>query len=89
MWGPARMHRRRRHLNATHLSTMSRTQTPPSALTPAIPRRIHSLASVAAQLTLIGMADGPPGRFRGSPPLGLYNPRLGAIAAVWRRASTP
>ncbi len=50
---PAPMHRRRWHLHATHLSTMSRTQTPPSALTPAvqlrpvagarraIPRRIH------------------------------------------------
>jgi hypothetical protein len=30
------------------------------------------LESVAAQPTLIGMADGPPGRFRGSPTLGLY-----------------
>ena len=41
MWdrSPARMHRRRWYLNATHLSTMSRTQTPPSALTPAVQRR--------------------------------------------------
>jgi hypothetical protein len=36
---PARMHRRRWYLNATHLSTMSRTQTPPTALTPAVQRR--------------------------------------------------
>jgi hypothetical protein len=52
---PARMHRRRWYLNATHLSTMSRTQTPPGALTQsahlrpvagatrAIPRRIHGV----------------------------------------------
>ena len=33
------MHRRRWCLNATHLSTMSRTQTPPTALTPAVQRR--------------------------------------------------
>jgi hypothetical protein len=31
------------------------------------------LESVAAQLTLIGMADGPLAQFRGSPLLGLYN----------------
>ena len=31
--------RRRWHLNATHLSTMSWTQIPPSALTPAVQRR--------------------------------------------------
>ena len=41
MWdrSPARTHRRRWHLNAIHLSTMSWTQTPPSALTPAVQRR--------------------------------------------------
>ena len=61
--GPARMHRRRWHLNATHLSTMSWTQTPASALTPAvhlrplagarraIPRRSHG-ACVAIASTV-------------------------------------
>ncbi len=33
------MHRRRWYLNATHPSTMSRTQIPPTALTPAVQRR--------------------------------------------------
>src|SRR6478609_458666 len=51
---PARMHRRRCYLHATHLSTMSRTRTPPSALTP-----------VAAQLRTVGVRRATPRRIHG------------------------
>ena len=45
---------RRWHLNATHLSTMSRTQTPPSPLTPAVQRRPVAGARRAIPRTIHG-----------------------------------
>src|SRR5580693_2312647 len=49
------MHRRPWHLNATHLSTMSRTQTPPTALTPAVQRRPVAVARRATPRRIHGV----------------------------------
>jgi hypothetical protein len=49
------MHRRPWHLNATHLSTMSRTQTPPTALTPAVQRRPVAVATRATPRRIHGV----------------------------------